>query len=602
MTFDIRELFVILCVNFTEKTFPVMNNAKPYQLHKRLKALILLLQFAVFSLFCSADRGVKATFTTDELRRLCDESMTAADYKCVNIFALRLLRQAETEGDRLHTGYGYFYLGASELFMGKMKQSIARLEKAAGIAREENSDSLMAYAYNNIAIYEISANLNAYIAQHYFLESLDYAKKAHMKGLQKSIYGNLASVALIQGDTMGVRYARECYDLGRKDNDPRHVYIGANHLAGIYHYMGRDDMAVKYIEEALKLHDENGFGTAAVLYMVYSGVLRGTGKYAAAETYAKRAIAEAEKQLPPTLPDCCLEYAHVLAATGRLKESNDMLERAAVAAKKYNTYTAIVDIYELMADNFEALGNTAKALEYVRLAKDFAVAANEKDKKHMINERSLVLDMTKKEQEAALYKERLDSQMRLNMALTASFALLAILLVMAFVNAKNKNRLYKNIVMQHTKTIAREDEMQRRIDELEAEKSQETKPHAAKIGDDKGGELYRRLCQLMEHERPYTDNQLNRERLAEMLGTNRTYLSQVISDNSGMNYSQFVNTYRVNEAVRVLSDKTRVGYPLKQLCFDIGFSSLSTFYKIFKEQVGITPSAYRKSYEGMDQN
>ena len=160
-----------------------------------------------------------------------------------------------------------------------------------------------------------------------------------------------------------------------------------------------------------------------------------------------------------------------------------------------------------------------------------------------------------------------------------------------------KNRLYKNIVMQHTKAIAREDELRRQIDTLSAGAAQEAKGHATKMAEGKSETLYRSLCAMMEKERLYADNQLNRESLAGKLGTNRTYLSQVITENSGMSYPQFINTYRVNEAVRVLSDKQKADYPLKQLCFDIGFSSLSTFYKIFKEQVGITPSAYRKSYE-----
>jgi AraC-like DNA-binding protein len=109
-------------------------------------------------------------------------------------------------------------------------------------------------------------------------------------------------------------------------------------------------------------------------------------------------------------------------------------------------------------------------------------------------------------------------------------------------------------------------------------------------------ELYDRACELMEHERLYTDPQLNRERLAELLGTNRTYLSAIIKEKSGMSYLQFVNSYRINEAVRILSDPEKIDYPLKQIWSDLGFNSPATFYKLFQQAVGITPSVYRKQF------
>ena len=57
-----------------------------------------------------------------------------------------------------------------------------------------------------------------------------------------------------------------------------------------------------------------------------------------------------------------------------------------------------------------------------------------------------------------------------------------------------------------------------------------------------------------------------------------------------------VNSYRISEAVAILSDRSRLDYPLKQLWSDLGFSSSSTFYKLFQQSVGITPSVYRRQF------
>ena len=97
----------------------------------------------------------------------------------------------------------------------------------------------------------------------------------------------------------------------------------------------------------------------------------------------------------------------------------------------------------------------------------------------------------------------------------------------------------------------------------------------------------------MEQEKIYRDSNLTRDRLAELLGTNRTYLTQIITQHSGKGYYQFINSYRIKEAVKILSDPANSSYPLKALAADLGFKSMTTFYKTFQETVGMTPSMYR---------
>jgi len=174
--------------------------------------------------------------------------------------------------------------------------------------------------------------------------------------------------------------------------------------------------------------------------------------------------------------------------------------------------------------------------------------------------------------------------------------LLLLALIAALVNFLIKrNRLYKSIVKQNSQAISREKELNERISKLQASV---TEP--VRIDREKAQDIYDRLCHLMEVDRIYTDGQLNQERLTQLLETNHTYLSQIIKEKSGMNLSQFINSYRIKEAVRVLSDNTQADYPLKQLCSDLGFNSLSRFYVLFKESVGISPSAYRKSAQSLD--
>lgn len=113
--------------------------------------------------------------------------------------------------------------------------------------------------------------------------------------------------------------------------------------------------------------------------------------------------------------------------------------------------------------------------------------------------------------------------------------------------------------------------------------------------------LFQRLERLMQEEEVYKENLLTKERVADLLGTNRTYLSQVINEQTQQNFTQYINNYRINEAIRLLSDPKN-DIPLKAVAAEVGFSSMSTFYKIFQNTVGIPPKQYRNKVMSMHNN
>ena len=53
---------------------------------------------------------------------------------------------------------------------------------------------------------------------------------------------------------------------------------------------------------------------------------------------------------------------------------------------------------------------------------------------------------------------------------------------------------------------------------------------SSSLTDEKKQDLFLRLETLLWEEKVFTDNLLTKEKVAEMLGTNRTYLSQIINE------------------------------------------------------------------------
>ncbi len=102
-----------------------------------------------------------------------------------------------------------------------------------------------------------------------------------------------------------------------------------------------------------------------------------------------------------------------------------------------------------------------------------------------------------------------------------------------------------------------------------------------------------RLEQLMQRDHLYRDPQLNRDIVAEKLGISSGYLSQQLNACSGINFSEYINQYRVAEVKRLLLDPTFKTYSLLAIGYEAGFNSKSTFYATFKKATGLSPSAYQ---------
>lgn len=96
----------------------------------------------------------------------------------------------------------------------------------------------------------------------------------------------------------------------------------------------------------------------------------------------------------------------------------------------------------------------------------------------------------------------------------------------------------------------------------------------------------------MREEKIYKDNFITKDKVAEILGTNRTYLSRIINEQSKLSFTHYVNRFRIEEAIRLLSDPNNET-PLKAISTELGFNSISTFYNLFQSSVGMTPSQYR---------
>lgn len=104
------------------------------------------------------------------------------------------------------------------------------------------------------------------------------------------------------------------------------------------------------------------------------------------------------------------------------------------------------------------------------------------------------------------------------------------------------------------------------------------------------------LLTLMEEEKPYLDPNMSVAKLAQRLGLSKEHISQIVNQQFYMNFNQFLNKYRIEEAKKKLRDPGERDFVVLKIAHDVGFNSKSTFNTAFKKFTGISPSQYREEF------
>ena len=103
-------------------------------------------------------------------------------------------------------------------------------------------------------------------------------------------------------------------------------------------------------------------------------------------------------------------------------------------------------------------------------------------------------------------------------------------------------------------------------------------------------EIYERIKAYIEKEQCYRDTSIAREEVAAAIGTNVTYITRALNEYAGMNFKQFINSYRVQYAQEYY--KRHPDARLIELCNESGFQSLTALNLAFRINLGMTPGEW----------
>jgi AraC-like DNA-binding protein len=122
----------------------------------------------------------------------------------------------------------------------------------------------------------------------------------------------------------------------------------------------------------------------------------------------------------------------------------------------------------------------------------------------------------------------------------------------------------------------------------------EEKYKHTKLSDSQRIAIMTELDRLMENQQLYIRSDLTLKQVSEMVKMPVSYISQAINLQLSQNFNEWVNEKRIRDICLKLKSECGKELTIKEVAYAHGFNSLSSFHQAFKNNTGMTPSAFKK--------
>lgn len=458
-------------------------------------------------------------------------------------------------------------------------------------AKENNMLLPLTLIYNSLAIYEIKIKIDHNKSIEYFHLALDTAKKAGDENSYGSILSNLAATYHLRNDPDGLEYALEAYQLAVSSKNSYQLLYAALNTAQMYCVCKDYEEALRYIETSLKIVErdtEPGHQYRIMVYSVYAEILSALGRDDEAEKYYKSALSmNGSENIHTYSIMAFLGYGNLLLTHNRYDEAVIAFEDGARLCEDRNNYELLPQFYGGLSDSYENMGRIRKAFDYYKQTVVMRDSIFNLEKERELSRLSLQYEKSCHEQE--LQKKELHYVKQKKATTTVIFILLMLLLIisMAYFISRKKSEMYRKLVEKHQKLVRQAQELRNKADTSSVNDSK-----IGSLTEEKGGAIFKHIEHLFREEHIYRHNDISLAYISELLNTNQWYVSRIINEYAKMSFSNYINSYRIDEAVSILSDINN-DTPLKALSDYLGYNSISAFYRSFQKETGVPPSKYR---------
>lgn len=570
--YGIQRIFVILC----GKTVLLMMRPAALRL---LYCLIL----PAVALFAVAACGEKPRMDLDSLGRLWDGYYERMEIDSVLLSAKKVHEKAVSAGDDEAAMFSAMYAAQCYLAEPRYDSAYMWMEPYEKDVERKGNSELRIILYNMKAIVALSQDTDYSSGLEYFKKALDIAEKMGDKKLSLTILANMSKVFFIRKDTSGMAYAEKAWRLSREVGSLPERSSAVAFMVRMSILKHDLKNALIYVEELREMYEGGGVPLYGFLaYSLTAEIMEDSGRLQEAGKAYDAAMSLADDVSSVYVIECCLKYGRYLAGQDSLDKSVGILSRGLEQSRRSGHYQWMGNLLSSLSDVYGRMGDKDKAYDYYQQYDVFFKQQMADERK--FNTLQLRMETMRHDQELSAIRAKV----------FFGVVLIMVVLVSVLVLYWRKSRMYRQIVENHYRLSQALNEAIAGKAEAESALAQDRKRKPDEA-------LWNGIEGLMRNEKLYRSKDVSLERIADVLDTNVKYVSNAINAHSGKSFYNYINGYRIAEAVAVLQDVDN-DTPLKALCEDLGFNSLSVFYRAFQNETGVPPARYRNEVRRMKRN
>ena len=483
----------------------------------------------------------------------------------------------ENQTDSL-LGQSYYLLGLSSYYKSDYFLAIDYFEKSIANLDSTSNLSYIEASYNNIGICkEMTGDLSGALEAYLKSQEIARIRSDSVGVMQTNINIGLLNIKINRIE-LGKTILRETASFFDRLNDSVNLALIFQNFAKAADLEGDLDSFVIYSNQALEIYRFYDYrpGICEILNNLGNAYIK-VGDYRLAKLKLNEALVLANNNGLKN------SEGFILSNLGKLAYQENRLNDA--VAFYTNSYSILDDVGNIDAkegvlwdlfelyfklNNYELFSATGQQLrELIQVDKD-------KNSTSRIDQLNQIYELEKKEQIINNQRIRLNFETKLNLGLIAFILFGGFFVYILYQQKIKENKQLKSLYKINRELVGSVPDIQ---------KNEYSR-------DEKLSALYQSLLDMMEQQDIYKDSDLDLKKLTQLLNTNETYLSEAINKIGGQNLNQLLNTYRVRAIQKEIHSMDLSNISLKELSLKYGFNARSTFYRAFKNEVGMSPQQY----------
>jgi len=359
------------------------------------------------------------------------------------------------------------------------------------------------------------------------------------------------------------------------------IGIVSNNLGSAEVRLGNMDDAYRHLSKALRIATQYN---SAILPSIHSNLglyHQRRGQFALAHHYYLLSLNSGTGRMTA---EVSANLASLFFETNQIDSALRYISLSNTIATRYNHLLVLANNHRLLSQIEERGGRRVRAFEYLKtyIALRDSIVAMEQladiGYLHRLyeitiaNERVEQLVVERQIRERTIRYQRTISAVMLIALILAGVALWFIFLQVRKLKTAYRALFEKNLAIM----------------EMQEKKKAEKYKNSSHIQD----ELLDKILAVMEDTSVICDTEFTIDKLADLVQSNRTYVSQTINNVLEKNFRAFLNGYRIQEAQRLFSEPDKT---VETVALRVGFRSQSAFRDAFKEITGVSPNFYLKS-------